>query len=46
MKKNKSGFTLVELIMVVVIITILLTIIIPAGTTVQNRARVANRRGD
>jgi type II secretion system protein G len=48
MKKmqNSSGFTLVELIVVIVIISVLITIGIASYATIQKRARDTRRKSD
>lgn len=46
MKKNRSGFTLVEVIVVVIVIAILATITVVSYNGVQARSRDAKRRTD
>jgi len=46
MSKNRSGFTLVELIVVIMVITTLLTLGITSYTTVQRNARNTERKTD
>jgi prepilin-type N-terminal cleavage/methylation domain-containing protein len=46
MYKSKSGFTIVELLIVIVVIGILAAIVIVAYTGVQQKARDAQRRSD
>ena len=46
MRKSKSGFTLVELLVVVVVIAILATIVIVAYTGIQGRSRDDRRKTD
>lgn len=44
--KNKKGFTLLELLVVIGIISILVTLGFTSYTTVQKKARDARRKGD
>lgn len=46
MKRNYQGFTLVEMLIVIVIIGILAAALIPRLTGIQNRARDTGRKGD
>ncbi len=46
MKKNKKGFTLIELIVVIAIIAILAAVAIPNYIAVQNKAVEAAARGN
>lgn len=46
MQKTKSGFTIVELLIVIVVIAILATISIVAYTGMQQRARDSQRKSD
>ena len=46
MKKSRSGFTIVELLVVVVVIAILAAIVVSAYNGVQARSRDAKRRTD
>ena len=45
-KKNKKGFTLVELMIVITVIAILATIGVMSFTRVQKQARDTKRKGD
>lgn len=45
-KKNGTGFTIVELLIVIVVIAILAAIVIVAYNGIQNRARDAKRQSD
>lgn len=46
MQKNKSGFTIIELLIVIVVIAILAAITIVAYNGIQQRARDAQRQSD
>ncbi len=46
LKKGRSGFTLVELMIVITVIAILATIAVASFTRVQKQARDTKRKGD